>query len=238
MPASRRRPRSVEVERSSHSHITSSEATHSSCPSLSVTPTPLSARTFHVWRRRVAHRPLHRRGDKSTHSATASPHLATSTTYGEETQWDWVDPPNPPASWGRGAAAHLLVGSLAHSGRWYGVLAPAMTQAHLVDRVSRRLGGLTRTWRYDRKATVCHSDFVGSRPASPASPNATAPRWRFAHRGPETAQEWRRRPIPLLPSAGGAPCPTISPSNEPSRGWMSSVVCGATPGCLPPRTEG
>ena len=117
-----------------------------------------------------------------------------------------------------------------------GVLAPAMTQAHLVDRVSRRLGGLTRTWRFDRKATVCHSDFVGSRPASPASPNATAPRWRFAHRGPETAQEWRRRPIPLLPSAGGAPCPTISPSNEPSRGWMSSVVCGATPGCLPPRT--
>jgi len=110
--------------------------------------------------------------------------------------------------------------------------------AHLVDRVSRRLGGLTRTWRFDRKATVCHSDFVGSRPASPASPNATAPRWRFAHRGPETAQEWRRRPIPLLPSAGGAPCPTISPSNEPSRGWMSSVVCGATPGCLPPRTEG
>src|SRR4029079_60259 len=38
------------------------------------------------------------------------------------------------------------------------VLAPAMTQPHLVDgldRISRKLGGLTRTWRFDRMATVC-----------------------------------------------------------------------------------
>lgn len=80
---------------------------------------------------------------------------------GEETQWDWVDLPNPPDSWGWGVAAHLLVGSLAHSGRWRGILAPAMTQPHLVDgldRVSRRLGGVTRVWRFDRMATVCHPD--------------------------------------------------------------------------------
>ena len=80
---------------------------------------------------------------------------------GEETQWDWVDLPNPPASWGWGGMAHLLVGSLAHSGRWRGVLAPAMTQPHLVeglDRVSRRLGGVTRRWRFDRMATVCHPE--------------------------------------------------------------------------------
>ncbi|MFC9358810.1 transposase [Rhodococcus sp. NPDC057014] len=80
---------------------------------------------------------------------------------GEETQWDWVDLPNPPASWGWGAMAHLLVGSLAHSGRWRGILAPAMTQPHLVDgldRVSRRLGGVTRVWRFDRMATVCHPE--------------------------------------------------------------------------------
>ena len=54
--------------------------------------------------------------------------------------------------------AHLLVGSLAHSGQWRAVLAPAMTQPHLVDgldRISRELGGLTRTWRFDRMATVC-----------------------------------------------------------------------------------
>lgn len=46
---------------------------------------------------------------------------------GEETQWDWLDLPNPPARWGWGAMAHLLVGSLAHSGQWRAVLAPAMT---------------------------------------------------------------------------------------------------------------
>lgn len=80
---------------------------------------------------------------------------------GDETQWDWVDLPNPPDSWEWGSTAHLLVGSLAHSGRWRGVLAPAMTQPHLVDgldRVSRKLGGLTRSWRFDRMATVCHPE--------------------------------------------------------------------------------
>ena len=77
---------------------------------------------------------------------------------GEETQWDWVELPNPPASWGVGANAHLLVGSLAHSGRWRGVLAECEDFPHLVealDRVTRKLGGLTRRWRFDRMATVC-----------------------------------------------------------------------------------
>ncbi len=77
---------------------------------------------------------------------------------GEETQWDWVELPNPPASWGGGANAHLLVGSLAHSGRWRAVLAECEDFPHLVealDRVTRKLGGLTRRWRFDRMATVC-----------------------------------------------------------------------------------
>jgi len=77
---------------------------------------------------------------------------------GEETQWDWLDLPDPPASWGWGSMAHLLVGSLAHSGRWRGYLSPVMDQPHLVeglDRVCRGLGGLTRQWRFDRMATVC-----------------------------------------------------------------------------------
>jgi len=43
---------------------------------------------------------------------------------GDETQWDWVDLPNPPAGWdGYGRTAHLLVGALSHSGKWRGVLA-------------------------------------------------------------------------------------------------------------------
>ena len=37
---------------------------------------------------------------------------------GAETQWDWVELPDPPKAWGWGKNAHLLVGALAHSGRW------------------------------------------------------------------------------------------------------------------------
>lgn len=44
---------------------------------------------------------------------------------GDEIQSDWVELPDPPAEWGVGANAHLLVGALAHSGRWRAVLAEA-----------------------------------------------------------------------------------------------------------------
>lgn len=77
---------------------------------------------------------------------------------GDETQWDWLELPDPPASWGWGKTAHLLVGTLAHSGKWRAVLAPSEDQPHLVaaiDTICRGLGGLTRTWRFDRMATVC-----------------------------------------------------------------------------------
>src|SRR3954469_25802792 len=47
---------------------------------------------------------------------------------GEETQWDWLDLPDPPVSWEWGSMAHLLVGSLAHSGRWRGYLSATMDQ--------------------------------------------------------------------------------------------------------------
>lgn len=78
---------------------------------------------------------------------------------GEETQFDWLELPDPPAGWGWGGHAHLLVGSLAHSSRWRGVLAESEDQPHLIeglDGVLRRLGGVTRLWRFDRMATVCH----------------------------------------------------------------------------------
>jgi transposase len=76
---------------------------------------------------------------------------------GEEVQWDWVELPDPPAHWGHGAVAHLLVGALPHSGRWRGVLAESEDQPHLIEAlhaVSARLGGLPRRWRFDRMATV------------------------------------------------------------------------------------
>jgi len=71
---------------------------------------------------------------------------------GEETQWDWVELPDPPEHWGWGKNAHLLVGALAHSGRWRGVLCESEDQPHLIDgldRISHALGGLTRDWRFD-----------------------------------------------------------------------------------------
>ena len=76
---------------------------------------------------------------------------------GEETQWDWVELPDPPPHWGWGAHAHLLVGALSHSGRWRGVLCESEEQPHLIeglDRVARALGGLTKDWRFDRMSTV------------------------------------------------------------------------------------
>ena len=76
---------------------------------------------------------------------------------GEETQFDWVELPDPPAGWDCGRQAHLLVGALSHSGRWRGVLADSEDFPHLVealDAVVRRLGGVSDAWRFDRMSTV------------------------------------------------------------------------------------
>lgn len=86
---------------------------------------------------------------------------------GEETQWDWLELPDPPAAWGLAGPAHLLVGALPSSGRWRGWLADAEDHPHLVEglhAVAGRLGGLSRTWRFDRMATV----------ASPSTGRVTA----------------------------------------------------------------
>src|SRR5574337_1013105 len=91
-------------------------------------------------------------------SATDRPNAIIAHEPGDETQWDWLDLPDPPPSWGWGKTARLLVGSLAHSGKWRGWLQPATDQPHLVealDRVTRALGGVTKVWRFDRMATVC-----------------------------------------------------------------------------------
>jgi transposase len=91
-------------------------------------------------------------------SATDRPNAIIEHDPGDETQWDWLDLPDPPGLWGWGRTARLLVGSLAHSSKWRGWLQPATDQPHLVeglDRVTRALGGVTKTWRFDRMATVC-----------------------------------------------------------------------------------
>jgi hypothetical protein len=81
---------------------------------------------------------------------------------GAETQWDWLELPDPPGSWdGYAGKAFLLVGALAHSGKWRGVLCERADTPHLVDalhRVAGSLGGLTKAWRFDRMASVVNPD--------------------------------------------------------------------------------
>lgn len=77
---------------------------------------------------------------------------------GEETQWDWCELPGAP--WlEAGHDAHLLVGALSFSSKTRAVLCESEDQAHLIEgieRVSRRLGGVTRRWRFDRMSTVVY----------------------------------------------------------------------------------
>ena len=94
-------------------------------------------------------------------ASTGRDHAIIDHPPGAETQFDWLELPDPPAGWGWGSTAHLLVGALSHSSRWRGMLAESEDQPHLVealDGVVRRLGGLTRRWRFDRMTTVCHPD--------------------------------------------------------------------------------
>jgi len=155
----------------------------------------------------------------------------------EETQWDWLDLPDPPAGWdGYGATAHLLVGALSHSGKWRGMLSEATDQPQLIDaqhQVVVRLGGLTRVWRFDRMATVVHPA-SGKVTASYAAVATTMGcRSNRAHRGGATARVWSRRPTTPRRNAGGAPCPTTSPSPTRRPGWTSS----APPKAMPARVD-
>lgn len=91
-------------------------------------------------------------------SATQRPNAVIEHAPGDEIQWDWLELPDPPASWGWGKTAHLLVGSLAYSGKWRAALSASEDQPHLIaglDRITRALGGVSRAWRFDRMATVC-----------------------------------------------------------------------------------
>src|SRR3954469_3926226 len=118
-------------------------------------------RAYSTFTRQLRHRDLRPACEPCT-PAKGRPAAVIDHPPGEETQFDWVELPDPPASWaaaGYSGRAFLLVGALAHSGRWRGVLCSSMEQPQLVDalhRVCAGLGGLTRDWRFDRMATVCH----------------------------------------------------------------------------------
>jgi transposase len=103
-------------------------------------------------------RELRRRGLRPRCEACAGvkgrPTIEIAHPPGEEIQWDWLELPEAP--WG--GEAHLLVGTLSHSGKFRAVFAEGEDQAHLVaalDGVLRRLGGTARRWRVDRMASVC-----------------------------------------------------------------------------------
>lgn len=89
---------------------------------------------------------------------TKRPNAVIAHPPGEETQFDWLELPDPPAHWGYPTKkAFVLVGSLAHSGVWRAVIAPSMDLPHLLATMSTLLGllgGLTRVWRFDRMRTV------------------------------------------------------------------------------------
>jgi transposase len=91
---------------------------------------------------------------------TSRPNAIIEHPPGEETQFDWLELPDPPAHWGFPTKrAFLLVGSLAHSGVWRGVISPSMDIPHLLAATTTLLGllgGVTRVWRFDRMATVLH----------------------------------------------------------------------------------
>src|ERR1700691_5147284 len=107
---------------------------------------------------------------------------------------------------GVGRTARLLVGSLAHSAKWRGWLSRCTEQPHLVeglDRVVRALSGVTRSWRFDRMATVCDPR-AGLALLLPGWPSTTGPRWPYAPPGAATVKAWWRRRISLRRNAGGA----------------------------------
>jgi transposase len=100
--------------------------------------------------RRLELRPVcvvcrHRRGEAVT--------VELEHPLGEEIQWDWLELHETP--WGEPCFA--LMGALAHSGRFRGVLCEQMTFGHLagaVHDVLVALGGTPRVWRTDRMATI------------------------------------------------------------------------------------
>ena len=131
---------------------------------------------------------------------------------GEETQWDWLDLPDPPDAWGWGSMAHLLVGSLAHSGRWRGYLSP-------VDGPAAPGGGAGP----DQPGSGRAHPAVAVRPDGHGLPPRVGPDHRHVlrrrealrgddqdlpGRGPGTAKGWWRRSTTPRRNAGGAPSPT------------------------------
>lgn len=149
---------------------------------------------------------------------------------GAETQWDWVELPDPPTGWGWNATAYVLIGALPHSGRWRGWLAESTDQPHLVeglDAVARRLGGLSRRWRFDRMSTV-------AQPQSGRLQVSFGPIARHYAVGIDVCpayHAWRKGAVEkaagVITQRWCAPSATTSPKTRPRPGW-TGCVCALT----------
>ena len=138
---------------------------------------------------------------------------------GGEPQWDRVDLPNAPASWGLGcggAPAGRVAGAEPWPRRW-----PSHTWS-TASTGSSLSQWLTKVWRFDRVDTVCHPDsrwvtasFVGVARHC-GVPVVMRPQRR------RIASAWWSRPTILPPNDGGGPCRMMSRSNSPTpRGWRA-----------------
>lgn len=112
---------------------------------------------------------------------------------GEEMQWDRNELPDAP--WG--TDAHLLVGTLPHSGRIRGAFAPAEDQAHLVEPIDATGAASAAPPGVGGSTAWPPSSFPAagtSRPASPRWPSTTGWPWTPARPGGPTARaRWRSR---------------------------------------------
>jgi transposase len=109
-------------------------------------------RSYQTFTRKLRDRDL-RPHCEACASSNGRAHVDIEHPPGEEIQWDWLELADTP--WGE--KAYVLVGALAHSGKFRCWFSDSDDQAHLVvgiDEVLRRLGGTARRWRVDRMATV------------------------------------------------------------------------------------
>jgi transposase len=172
---------------------------------------------------------------------------------GGETQWDWVELPDPPPSWGQGKNAHLLVGALSHSGAWRGALAESEEQPYLVASlhgVSARLGGVARRWRFDRMSTVCHPE-SGDLTASFAEvakyygvgvdvcPSRRGWRKGVVEKANHSAAQrwWRTLPDEVTPAQAQARLDAWCAGHTATRHPGSGTACGRRSGRWPPRSR-
>ena len=157
---------------------------------------------------------------------------------GEETQWDWVELPDPPAPLGvgvEGVSVGRRAGALRAVARRAGRVED---QPHLID--APRPDHPRPGWADPKR---------GGSTGWPPSATRHRPGHRLVRRGRQalrrvggdlpaaaraTARAWWRRPTTPPRNAGGAPCPTTSPSSRPRPRWTGSLPCAATPGCARP----